>query len=62
MREAAEELEEEMVDVRKEDKTIKKFIIPMQEDIAGIVLQINSLSVLIDHEPVIKNVDVTLRR
>jgi hypothetical protein len=34
MREAAEELEDEMVDVRKEDKTIKPFIIPMQEDIA----------------------------
>gem|GEM_PF-2730452 len=62
MREAAEELEEEMVDVRREDKTIKPFKIPMQEDIAGVVLQINSLSVLIDHEPVIKNVDVTLRR
>jgi hypothetical protein len=33
MREAAEELEDEMVDTRKEDKTIKSFTIPMQEDI-----------------------------
>jgi len=34
MREAAEELEEAMVDKRKEDKAIKSFRIPMQEDIA----------------------------
>jgi hypothetical protein len=33
MREAAAELEDEMVDSRKEDKTIKDFTIPMQEDI-----------------------------
>jgi hypothetical protein len=34
MREAAAELEEEMVDVRKEDKTIRAFTIPMQEDLS----------------------------
>jgi hypothetical protein len=33
MREAAEELENEMVDVRREDKTIKEFEIPLQEDV-----------------------------
>jgi hypothetical protein len=33
MREAAEELEEDMVDIRKEDKTIREFQIPLQEDI-----------------------------
>jgi hypothetical protein len=31
MREAAANLEDDMVDVRKEDKTIKNFTIPMQE-------------------------------
>lgn len=62
MREAAEELEEEMVDVRKEDRTIRAFTIPMQEDISWELLKINSVSVLIDHEPVIKNVDVSLRK
>ena len=62
MREAAEELEDEMVDVRKEDKTIRAFEIPMQEGLSGVVLKIDAVSVLIDHEPVIKNVDVTLRR
>jgi hypothetical protein len=33
MREAASEMEDEMVDVRKEDKTIRPFTIPLQEDI-----------------------------
>lgn len=62
MREAAEELEDEMVDVRKEDKTIRAFTIPMQEDIGWVLLQINAVSVIIDHEPTIKNVDIALRR
>jgi ATP-binding cassette subfamily F protein 3 len=37
MREKAEEMEEEKIDVRKEDKTIRSFIIPSQENIGGIV-------------------------
>ncbi|NUJ98243.1 ABC-F family ATP-binding cassette domain-containing protein [Candidatus Gracilibacteria bacterium] len=62
MREAAAELEEEMVDVRKEDKTIRAFTIPMQEDLSGELLNISSVSVIIDHEPIIKNVDISLRK
>jgi hypothetical protein len=33
MKEAAADMEDEMVDNRKEDRTIKDFTIPMQEDI-----------------------------
>jgi len=33
MREAAEEMEDDMVDTRKEDRTIKDFTIPLQENI-----------------------------
>jgi len=33
MREAAEEMEDDIVDSRREDKTIKSFTIPLQEDI-----------------------------
>jgi ATPase subunit of ABC transporter with duplicated ATPase domains len=62
MREAASEMESQMVDVRKEDKTIRDFTIPMQEDIWWIILKINKVSILLDHEPVVKNVDVELRR
>ena len=46
MREKAEELEDEMVDVRKEDKTIKPFTIPCQEEINGDIITINSFSTM----------------
>lgn len=46
MREKAQELEEEMVDIRKEDKTIKPFVIPCQEDINGDIIHINSFSTM----------------
>lgn len=46
MREKAEELEDEMVDVRKEDKTIKNFSIPAQPDINGDILVIESFTTM----------------
>ncbi len=46
MREKAEELEDEMVDVRKEDRTIKHFTIPVQEDINGDILTISSFTTM----------------
>ena len=46
MREAAADAEESMVDVRREDKTIRKFTIPAQEDIGGVILQLNSVTTM----------------
>ncbi|MFA6177722.1 MAG: ATP-binding cassette domain-containing protein [Candidatus Paceibacterota bacterium] len=46
MREKAEELEEEMVDVRKEDKAIRPFIIPSQPDLIGEILNISSFTTM----------------
>jgi ATPase subunit of ABC transporter with duplicated ATPase domains len=46
MREKAEELEEDIVDVRKEDKTIRNFTIPCQEDINGDIIVIDSFSTM----------------
>jgi ATP-binding cassette subfamily F protein 3 len=46
MREKAEELEEDIVDVRKEDKTIKSFTIPAQLDLIGEILNISSFTTL----------------
>jgi len=45
MRDLAEELEEEKVDVRKEDKTIKKFTIPYQEETIGDIATFSSISI-----------------
>src|SRR3989344_3384669 len=46
MRDKAEELEESMVDTRREDKTIRPFIIPFQKDHVGNILTITSFSTL----------------
>lgn len=60
MREKAEELEEAMVDTRREDRAIRAFEIPIQEDVAGEVLGISSLNIIRDHEVVEKEVDISL--
>ncbi len=62
MRELAEELEEEKVDVRKEDKTIKNFSIPFQENLIGDILNLTAVSILKNHEPVTKKVKIKLRK
>lgn len=62
MREKAEELEEEKVDVRREDKTIRPFIIPSQPDINGDIIAINSFSMIKNHKPVSRKCDVVLRK
>jgi ATPase subunit of ABC transporter with duplicated ATPase domains len=46
MREMAEELEEDLVDVRKEDKTIRPFTIPSQGDIIGEIITISSFTTM----------------
>ena len=46
MREKAEELEEEIVDVRKEDKSIRPFVIPAQPDLIGEILNISSFTTM----------------
>jgi len=46
MREAAEDMEESKVDSRQEDKTIRQFTIPAQEDMSGEILKISELSIM----------------
>jgi ATP-binding cassette subfamily F protein 3 len=46
MREEAEEAEESMVDVRREDKTIKPFTIDIQEDINGVLFSLSSVELI----------------
>jgi ATPase subunit of ABC transporter with duplicated ATPase domains len=64
MREKAEELEDEMVDVRKEDKTIKQFHIPAQTDVIGDIITIKSYGMISPktHKPVKRTCDIHLRR
>lgn len=50
MREQAEEEEDSMVDVRKEDKTIRPFIIPAQGELSGVLFSLTSVSVMDIHK------------
>ncbi len=59
MRDLAAELEEEKVDVRKEDRTIKAFTIPCQPDINGDIITIDTVSILKNGE--IKNVPAGIK-
>lgn len=61
LREEVSEAEENMVDVRQEDRTLAEFTIPAQEFPLPIV-QMTSVSILKDHKPVEKEVSITLRR
>lgn len=62
MREAAEEMEDDMVDSRKEDKTIREFSIPMQEDIGWVLLKIHSVHIIRHDEVVVKDIEVNIRK
>jgi ATPase subunit of ABC transporter with duplicated ATPase domains len=62
MKKKIEELESEIVDLRREDKTIKKFDIPSQKDIGGVILQLDSVAVAINHKFVNKKVNITLNK
>jgi ATPase subunit of ABC transporter with duplicated ATPase domains len=61
LRTETEEMEEEKVDVRREDKTIREFTIPVQE-IKGEIVTIKSVKVIHNHEPLDKKVDKILHQ
>ncbi len=62
MRTKIEEAEEDVVDVRKEDKTIKPFLIPAQEDLSGPILMITSYTTLKDHKPKTHTKNIELKK
>jgi ATPase subunit of ABC transporter with duplicated ATPase domains len=62
MRDDIEEAEENKVDVRKEDKTIRPFTIDPHQDIPLEVLKLTEVTVIRDHEPKQAECDVVLKR
>lgn len=62
MREKVEEYEENKVDVRKEDKTIRPFEIPVQEGVPLEVLKLSSYKVIKNHNPKEVECDITMKR
>ena len=62
MRQRAEEAEESKVEVRKEDKAIRPFVIPSQQDLSGEILSISSFAVIKNHKPQTKKANISLRK
>jgi ATP-binding cassette subfamily F protein 3 len=64
MREKAEELEDEIVDIRREDKTIRPFTIPTQRDLVGQLIEITSYMTLSPktHKPVRRTASIKLHK
>ncbi len=61
LKEETEELEESMVDVRKEDKTIRDFQIEAQ-NVIGPVVEIKSVLTFYGHQPLQKDIELTVRK
>lgn len=61
LRDQVEEAEEEMVDVRRDDKTIRDFEIPAQP-YSDALLELTSVQIIRDNEPKRVEVDVRLRK
>jgi ATPase subunit of ABC transporter with duplicated ATPase domains len=62
MKKQIEKLEGEVVDVRREDQTIKNFSVPAQKDIGGVILQLNSVAIAVNHKFVNKKVKIELNK
>jgi ATPase subunit of ABC transporter with duplicated ATPase domains len=62
MREKVAEYEDNKVDVRKEDRTIRDFTIPAQTELPTEVLKLSSYKVIKDHEPKDVKSNLSLRR
>ncbi len=57
-----EKLEEDLVETRQEDKTIRNFFIPCQEELPTPVLTLKQVSVIKNHKAVVKKINVVLKK
>ena len=62
LRDEVKKSEENKVEVRKEDKTIRSFVIPMQESLSGEVLNISSAVSMVDGKESHRSVNIFLRK
>lgn len=62
MRDDIEEAEENKVDVRREDRTIRPFTIATQPEVPIEVLRLSSYKVIKDHEPKDVSCDIVMKR
>lgn len=61
LRDQVADAEENMVDTRREDKTIRSFVIPKQENLTGEIVNVSSATIVRNMEPVVKALNLSLR-
>ncbi len=59
-----DELEEDIPESRQEDRTIRQFAIPPQEDLTGVIVEIDAVTVVKNHKPTNKKLSkpITLKK
>ncbi len=62
MRDEITQMETDKVNVRQEDKTIRDFTIPVQENLVGDIITITSVTVMKNNEPTKRAVNVVLKK
>jgi ATP-binding cassette subfamily F protein 3 len=62
LRDDIDEAEDEKVDVRKEDKTIKPFELSWQEELGGVIMELSSVEILRAGDIVTRPVKIELRK
>ncbi len=62
MREKVEEYESEKVDVRREDRAIRPFTIPVQENLSGVLIEIDSYTCIQNHSEITKVAQIKLAK
>ncbi|MFC1613643.1 ATP-binding cassette domain-containing protein [Patescibacteria group bacterium] len=62
MRNETEELEENKVDVRRDDRSIREFQIPAQDITVGDIANIKSIKIIKDHKPIIKEINKIFKK
>lgn len=62
MRDLASELEDQKVDVRREDKAIRSFVIPAQGDLVGDIITFSSVTILKQGKVQTKKLNIKLKK
>lgn len=62
LRDEIEEDEDDMVDERKEDKTIRPFVIPTQDDLSGEIARISSVEIMKNGERVSRPLNLSIKK
>jgi len=62
LRDQVEEAEENIVEVREEDRTIRSFTIPVQQDLSGELLRLTHVPLMKDGEVIEAPVNISLRK